>query len=180
MYFCFLVVFLPKPQGSLHRVGHYIDYTPNYRNHLFKKINQVTRNFKYFSEVNIQKENSFSVLTLGDSFSKQAEYGYQNYLESDSISVLHYNKNINAIATLNNLINGDLFEKIDVDFLVLSAVKKTLSHPNISPIGWKKFKKMANKSSTPIYALGGLGDFDYQSAIENGGIGIASQRLIWK
>jgi hypothetical protein len=120
----FILVFLPKPQGSLHRVGHYIDYTPNYRNHLFKKINQVTRNFKYFSEVNIQKENSFSVLTLGDSFSKQAEYGYQNYLESDSISVLHYNKNINAIATLNNLINGDLFEEIDVDFVILETVAR--------------------------------------------------------
>ena len=89
-------------------------------------------------------------------------------------------KNLIVAASCHTQEEIDIAEKIDVDFLVLSAVKKTLSHPNISPIGWKKFKKMANKSSTPIYALGGLGDFDYQSAIENGGIGIASQRLIWK
>ena len=89
-------------------------------------------------------------------------------------------KNLIVAASCHSQEEIDIAEKIDVDFLVLSAVKKTLSHPNMSPIGWKKFKKMANKSSTPIYALGGLGDFDYQSAIENGGIGIASQRLIWK
>ena len=47
-------------------------------------------------------------------------------------------------------------------------------------IFWKKFQEITNKSNIPIYALGGLGPKDYETSIENGGIGIASQRLIWK
>ena len=62
---------------------------------------------------------------------------------------------------------------------LLSAVKKTLSHRGMQPIGWNKFKKIVNKVNIPIYALGGLGTDDYQDALESGGIGIASQRLIW-
>jgi len=47
-------------------------------------------------------------------------------------------------------------------------------------MGWNKFQKIVNKVNIPIYALGGLGIEDYQIALENGAIGIASQRLIWK
>ena len=59
-------------------------------------------------------------------------------------------------------------------------MNRTLSHPDISPIGWNKFQKIANKTNIPIYALGGLGINDYQVALENGAIGISSQRSIWK
>jgi 8-oxo-dGTP diphosphatase len=71
-------------------------------------------------------------------------------------------------------------EKLNLNFLVLSAVKKTLSHSDIKPIGWNKFRNIVNKVNTPTYALGGLGARDYQVALENGAIGIASQRAIWK
>ena len=71
-------------------------------------------------------------------------------------------------------------EKLKVDFIVLSSVKKTLSHPEIEPIGWQKFQKLVNNSNIPAYALGGLGVYDYEAALENGAVGVASQRLIWK
>ena len=61
----------------------------------------------------------------------------------------------------------------------MSAVKKTLSHSNIKPIGWDKFQELVNQVNIPVYALGGLGVDDYEVAIDNGAIGIASQRLIW-
>jgi len=83
-------------------------------------------------------------------------------------------------ASCHNSQEVQMAEKLDVNFVVLSAIKKTLSHPDIEPMGWKKFKEITNKSNMPIYALGGLGPKDYETSIENGGIGIASQRLIWK
>ncbi len=69
---------------------------------------------------------------------------------------------------------------MNINFAVLSTVKKTLSHPNTKPMGWNKFQQIVNKSNIPIYALGGLGIKDYNDALKNGAIGISSQRLIWK
>ena len=74
----------------------------------------------------------------------------------------------------------NIAEKLNIHFVVLSAVNKTKSHPNTKPIGWNKFQTIANKTNIPIYALGGLSTEDYEVALENGAVGIASQRSIWK
>ena len=83
-------------------------------------------------------------------------------------------------ASCHNSQEVHMAEKLNVNFVVLSPVKQTLSHPDIKPMGWKKFQEITNNSNIPIYALGGMGLKDYETSIENGGIGIASQRLIWK
>ena len=89
-------------------------------------------------------------------------------------------RNLIVSASCHTQKDIDIAEKLNINFVVLSAVNRTLSHPDISPIGWNKFQKIANKTNIPIYALGGLGINDYQVALDNGAIGISSQRSIWK
>ena len=99
---------------------------------------------------------------------------------SDLLKIKKIPKKFIVSASCHNQEEIDIAEKLCVNFLVLSAVKKTLSHPEIKPIGWSKFEELVNKANTPIYALGGLGISDYKIALENGAIGVASQRMIWK
>ena len=98
----------------------------------------------------------------------------------DLHSIKKIPQNLIVSASCHTQKDIDIAEKIKIHFIVLSTVKKTLSHPDMKPMGWNKFRKIANKINIPIYALGGLGIEDYQIALENGAIGIASQRLIWK
>ena len=70
-------------------------------------------------------------------------------------------------------------EEKNADFAVLGSVKKTLTHPNLEPIGWVKFNKLVDNSNIPIYSIGGMTDDDILSSFECGAIGIASQRSVW-
>ena len=98
----------------------------------------------------------------------------------DLISIKKIPKNLIVSASCHTQEEIYIAEKLNINFLVLSAIKKTLSHPDIKPIGWDEFEKIVNRVNTPIYALGGLGVNDYSIALENGAIGIASQRSIWQ
>lgn len=70
-------------------------------------------------------------------------------------------------------------EHIGVDFVVLGPVSSTLSHPGLSPLGWRKFSTLIRDYSLPVYALGGLVPDDLPIALEQGGHGIAMMREVW-
>lgn len=70
-------------------------------------------------------------------------------------------------------------EKIQADYVYLSPVKATKSHPDVEVLGWKKFQEMTQKTNIPVYALGGLGELDLPSAIQSGAQGIASISAWW-
>ncbi|MGB7816123.1 MAG: Nudix family hydrolase [Methylotenera sp.] len=67
-------------------------------------------------------------------------------------------------------------QKLDLDFVVLSPVKSTLSHPEAEPLGWQKFAEMSENMTLPIYALGGMALSDLPVALSYGARGIAIQR----
>lgn len=67
-------------------------------------------------------------------------------------------------------------EQLDLDFVVLSPVKSTLSHPEAEPLGWQTFAEMAAKTTLPIYALGGMALNDLPVALSYGARGVAIQR----
>lgn len=59
------------------------------------------------------------------------------------------------------------------NFVSLSPVRSTPTHPNISGMGWKKFSDLANDLPMPVYALGGL-DFNHlETAMHHSAHGIA-------
>lgn len=64
-------------------------------------------------------------------------------------------------------------ELIGCDCVLLSAVNKTRSHPNGQVLGWQSFKHMANSTTLPVYALGGVKREDLAVSQYQGAIGIA-------
>jgi len=69
-------------------------------------------------------------------------------------------------------------EQLGVDFVTLSPVCPTLSHPNAESLGWDKFSTLIRDYSLPVYALGGLLPADLETAREHGAHGIAMMRGI--
>lgn len=69
-------------------------------------------------------------------------------------------------------------EKLGIDFVTLSPVRTTLSHPNNPALGWQKFSALIRGYSLPVYALGGLTLADLSLAQEHGAHGIALMRHI--
>ena len=71
-------------------------------------------------------------------------------------------------------------ERLMLDFVLLSPVQPTLSHPESSTLGWQKFNKMVCNYPLPVYALGGMNWSDKFTAWQHGARGIAMQRAIWR
>ncbi|HAF00441.1 MAG TPA: DNA mismatch repair protein MutT [Methylophilaceae bacterium] len=71
-------------------------------------------------------------------------------------------------------------ELLNLDFVVLSPVLHTQSHPDAKPMGWEIFEHLVAEKSLPIYALGGLHTKDINQALQCGARGIAMQRAIWQ
>jgi len=64
-------------------------------------------------------------------------------------------------------------EQLNLDFAVLSPVKKTASHLNASPLGWTQWKDWVAQVNIPVFALGGMLEEDYEAAINQGAQGLA-------
>ncbi|GAB6141399.1 Nudix family hydrolase [Methylosoma difficile] len=67
-------------------------------------------------------------------------------------------------------------QTIGVDFVVLSPVQVTLSHPKAVPLTWQVFAQYVDEVNIPVYALGGLTAVHLATARELGGQGVASIR----
>ncbi len=68
--------------------------------------------------------------------------------------------------------------RLQFDFVVLSPVKATASHPDAKPLGWEKFQSLVTATPIPVYALGGLIEADLADAMVSGAQGVAIQRGI--
>ncbi len=69
--------------------------------------------------------------------------------------------------------------KLGLDFVVLSPVLPTRSHPDSAHLGWQAFATMAANSAIPVYALGGLCRDDMEKAWQHGAHGIAMLHQAW-
>lgn len=70
-------------------------------------------------------------------------------------------------------------QKLGLDFVTLSPVLPTLSHPNAETLGWERFAEMLQGMEIPIYALGGMQKTDLPQAWQAGARGVAMQRAVW-
>ena len=69
--------------------------------------------------------------------------------------------------------------RLGLDYVVLSPVQPTKSHPQASALGWECFAQLIAGYSLPVYALGGMQLNDLHHARSEGAHGIALQRAIW-
>lgn len=67
--------------------------------------------------------------------------------------------------------------RLGLDFIVLSPVKPTSSHPGADVLGWDRFSALAAASDIPVYALGGMQAADRETAWQHGGQGVAGISL---
>jgi len=72
-----------------------------------------------------------------------------------------------------------LAEALGCDFAVLGPVAPTRTHPEATPIGWARFGELAQASSIPVYALGGMTPALLECARLHGAQGIGFQRSAW-
>mgnify|MGYP002700333224 CR=1 FL=1 len=65
-------------------------------------------------------------------------------------------------------------ETLGLDFVTLSPVLKTQSHPGAATLGWSTFTEVVKGACIPVYALGGMSMECKEQAIDLGAQGIAS------
>ena len=73
----------------------------------------------------------------------------------------------------------DMARKLGVDYVFLSPVCQTASHPAARPLGWLQFQRLVLDAQLPVYALGGVGPVDLERALAAGAKGVAGISAYW-
>ena len=73
----------------------------------------------------------------------------------------------------------DLATTMGVDFVTLSPVLRTVTHPEAPALGWARSAEWLSGFNQPAYLLGGLGAGDMAQALHTGAQGIAAIRALW-
>lgn len=119
--------FYSTKKGDLIRLGYILDTQEYDSKILFKKDYEQKVFYKKVSEINLNQKHTFTILTIGDSFSEQASIDYKNYLaQKDSISILHLDRflNRNPIETVHGLLNGNIFNSLNIRYIILQSTEK--------------------------------------------------------
>ena len=97
-----------------------------------------------------------------------------------------YSKNILACypdtfiaASCHSLKDIERANELKLDFVVVSPVKQTTSHPDQEPMGWGKFEKLIAAAKIPVYALGGMQVTDVERVQSYGAQGISAITRLW-
>jgi len=69
--------------------------------------------------------------------------------------------------------------RLGLDFIVVSAVRETASHPGAPAIGFGGLRSLCDAAAMPVYALGGMQEADIEAAWHSGAQGIAAIRGLW-
>lgn len=73
----------------------------------------------------------------------------------------------------HNLAEMKQAESLAADILLISPVKATVSHPELTAIGWQQFAEMVKQVKCSVYALGGMQASDLDDAQRAGAQGVA-------
>lgn len=68
---------------------------------------------------------------------------------------------------------------VNADYVLLSPVSATSSHPEQIPMGWERCAALISEVSVPIYTLGGMTVADIPKAFAHGAAGIAAISAFW-
>ncbi|UDG82319.1 thiamine phosphate synthase [Candidatus Vallotia cooleyia] len=129
-----------------------------------------------------QQYNTVLLLNTYNSISLQLS---ADGLHLDSQSLMAYNKRglpegKLLAASCHTIEELEKAKSIKADFVTLSPVLKTASHPDVKPLGWDGFFALASRTTLPVYALGGLSTDSLPHAERYGARGIAGIRCFWR
>ena len=71
-------------------------------------------------------------------------------------------------------------QTLGCDYVTLSPVKRTSSHPEAAPLGWSRTASLVKETALPIILLGGLTGEDLVHAKQAGAQGIAAISAWWE
>lgn len=83
-------------------------------------------------------------------------------------------------ASVHNLEELLKANTLGLDFVLLSPVQHTQSHPDTPILGWARFDELCKHANMPVYALGGMQEADIEKVRQKGGQGIAAISSLWK
>ncbi|MBE9563112.1 MAG: Nudix family hydrolase, partial [Proteobacteria bacterium] len=87
--------------------------------------------------------------------------------------------NLLVAASCHSLAELKQANLIKANFIVISPVHKTKSHPDSSTLGWQQFFQLTEQANCPVFALGGMRISDVKIAIAHGAQGIAAISSLW-
>jgi 8-oxo-dGTP diphosphatase len=73
-----------------------------------------------------------------------------------------------------------LAERAGCDYVSLSPVQPTASHPGVAVLGWQRFEDLARSTPLPVFALGGMAPAQLDTVRARGGFGTAGIRAYWR
>ncbi len=82
-------------------------------------------------------------------------------------------------ASCHNATQIERARQLGADFIVLSPVRPTPSHPGATPLGWERFGALCATASMPVFALGGMRAEDTERARLAGAQGLAMISGVW-
>ena len=143
--------------------------------------------FDYAEKIFFQCKKENVKLLLNTSFESYKHYqafkfSHGLHLNSKEIQTFSSDDTLDGLLISTSTHNHEellVAEEKKVDFIVLSPVNKTLSHPESTPLGWEKFKDLTDKCCVPVYALGGMNKNNLKEAKNNGAQGIAAIGAFW-
>lgn len=82
-------------------------------------------------------------------------------------------------ASCHSLAELEQAAQLGVDFVTLSPLAATHTHPDAQPLGWSACQQWLQQTNLPVYLLGGVGPQDAQQARAIGAQGVAGIRAFW-
>lgn len=82
-------------------------------------------------------------------------------------------------ASCHNAEELALAEQMGVDFVTLSPVQATATHPEATPLGWSTASELIATCNKPVFLLGGVGPAQLPEAWASGAQGVAGIRAFW-
>ena len=82
-------------------------------------------------------------------------------------------------ASCHNAEELELASRIGADFVTLSPLQATASHPDAPPLGWEQATELLKGFNQPCYVLGGVGPQQVEQAWRAGAQGVAGIRAFW-
>ncbi len=175
-------------------------------NFIYKLKNALNNGLKLIQlrlKENVQEDISQTQFLLEQTakLCKQAEVdlmlnlqpGYLHRIDLSKIEFAGFHADSKTLNTLSQRPEGLLFSaschnmeelllaiKLKADFVVLSPVQQTASHPDMQAMGWQQFSDLIENSPVPVFALGGVSENDLETAWQHGAQGIAAISALWE
>lgn len=103
------------------------------------------------------------------------------HLKRDALMAMTHRPDIGLCgASCHNQAELQQAAQLGLDYVLLSPVLTTPSHPDAETLGWERFGNLIADYPLPVYALGGMLPNDLSLAWQHGAHGIAMQRGLWR